>query len=256
VLIPKEHGAYGQLAFPTLTALAAGRSTAAALAVAISAFSAFLAHEPLLVLLGQRGARAAREQRRRARWSLIVFGGSAGIFGVAAVAAAAPAVRAALVVPLALAGLLTVIVAARRERTTAGECLAAVTLSSASLPVGMAGGLPADAASSIALVFAAAFAVATISVRAIITPIARAGGPGRTTAALVIAAALALLIALRFRGSIAPGAVPAVLPVCAVSAGLIVRPAPVRRLRAVGWALVAATALTALILIVQLRQVT
>ena len=253
MLIPREHGAYGQLAFPTVTALAAGRLTAPALAVAISALSAFLAHEGLLVLLGQRGPRAAREERRRARDSLLLFGGCAAIFGVAAIASMEPPARATLVVPAALAAVLAAMVAAHRERTTAGECLAAVTLSSAAIPAGIAGGLPADAAWSIALVFAAAFSAATVSVRAIITPIARAGGPTRATAAAVVGVSSALLLVLGNRRAIAPGAFAAVLPVCAVSAALLVRPPPVRRLRAVGWTLVAATALTALILIVALR---
>jgi len=255
VLIPKEHGAYGQLAFPLVTALAAGRLTVPALAVAVAALCAFLAHEGLLVLLGQRGPRAARDERRRARRSVRVFGGGAAIFGLGAVASMAPPIRVVLLVPLALAGGLGAMVAAHRERTTAGEVLAAVTLSSASIPAAMAGGLPADAAWAIAVVFAAAFSAATVSVRAIITPIARTGGPTRTTAAAVIAAATVLPMALRRTGAIAPGAVAAVLPVCVVATMLIVRPPPIRRLRTVGWTLVAATALTALILIVALRRV-
>jgi YwiC-like protein len=254
VLIPKEHGAYGQLACPALTALAAGRVTTGALAVAIAAFLTFLAHEALLVLLGQRGRRAAREQRRPAWRALIVFGGSAALIGIGAVAWMTPGSQPALLVPLALAGVLAALVAARAERTTAGECLAALTLSSVSIPIGMAAGLTADAAWAIALVFAAAFTSATISVRAIISPIARAGGPSRRAAALVIAGSIALLIALGARGLIAPGAAPALVPVSAVAGALILRPPPVARLRTVGWTLVAASALTAVMLIVQLKQ--
>src|SRR4051812_49522750 len=73
-MLPREHGAYGQLLFPLVTALAVGRPRVVAWLLAASAVGAFLAHEPLLVLLGQRGARAARAQRGQAA---IWFGGTA-----------------------------------------------------------------------------------------------------------------------------------------------------------------------------------
>ena len=63
-LVPREHGAYGQLAFPLITSfLVAGVSTVSLL-IAASVVAGFLAHEPLLVLVGRRGARAQRQQRR------------------------------------------------------------------------------------------------------------------------------------------------------------------------------------------------
>jgi hypothetical protein len=253
VLIPKEHGAYGQLAFPLATALAAGRPTASALALATSAAAAFLAHESLLMILGQRGARAARERRRESWRSLLAFGGVAVFAGAAAVFTIGNTVRIALAVPVALACVLSLAVAVRQERTTAGECLVAVTLSSISLPVGAAAGLPTIAAFTIALVFAAVFAAATISVRAIIQPIARSGGPTRAAAAVVVAAAVGLLLLLGAGGHVSPGASVAALPVCAVCAGLIFHPPPARRLRTVGWALVTATAVTAIILVLAIR---
>src|SRR5688572_29450477 len=68
-LFPKEHGAYGQITVPLITAfLAAGVSTTGLL-IATSMLAGFLAHEPALVLIGARGARAKRDLRQRAiRW--------------------------------------------------------------------------------------------------------------------------------------------------------------------------------------------
>jgi len=54
-MIPREHGAYGQLLFPLATALLIARPTAAALAIAGVAVTVFLLHEWLLVMIGGRG---------------------------------------------------------------------------------------------------------------------------------------------------------------------------------------------------------
>jgi hypothetical protein len=74
VLLPKEHGAYGQLAFPLITALiVAGLSVAGAL-LTVAVVAAFLAHEPAAVVLDQRGARARRELGGSAiRWLAVAL---------------------------------------------------------------------------------------------------------------------------------------------------------------------------------------
>jgi hypothetical protein len=61
--LPKEHGAYFQLAVPLVTALLMGSPTRLAAAFAGGAVVAFLLHEPLFVLLGRK-ARAARRMER------------------------------------------------------------------------------------------------------------------------------------------------------------------------------------------------
>jgi len=102
-MLPREHGAYGQLLFPLVTPLAAGRPGLAALLLTMTAVCAFLAHEPLLVLAGRRGARSAREDRTRAlRW-FTMFAVPATCCGLIAIAFAAPSVRIALVAPALLA---------------------------------------------------------------------------------------------------------------------------------------------------------
>lgn len=253
MLIPYEHGTYGQLAFPLVTALAVGRPTVGAFAFAVAAFAAFLAHESLLVLLGHRGVRASREQRADAWRSLAIFGGVAIVSGMAAIAVLPPAARVGVAIPAMLAIALGVLVALRRERTTLGESLVAVTLSSVSLPIAIAAGASAEAAHTVALVFAIVFVTATICVRSIIVTSARTG-PTRLTAAAVTLAGVAVLLVLAARGTLAPVAPIAALPVCAVAAGLLVRPPSPRRLRVVGWGLVGATTTTAALLIVVLRS--
>ena len=50
MLLPREHGAYGQLLFPRLSALLIGRPAPGAYLLGAAAVAAFLAHESLLVL--------------------------------------------------------------------------------------------------------------------------------------------------------------------------------------------------------------
>ena len=49
-MLPREHGAYGQLAFPLVTALVIAGVTLSGVLIAVAAIAGFLAHEPLLVL--------------------------------------------------------------------------------------------------------------------------------------------------------------------------------------------------------------
>ena len=56
-LLPKEHGAYGQIAFPLATAFVVAGVSTAGLLLAAAVVAGFLAHEPAAVLLGLRGAR-------------------------------------------------------------------------------------------------------------------------------------------------------------------------------------------------------
>ena len=181
MLIPREHGAYGQLLFPLLSALLIGSPSAGAYLLAASAVAAFLAHEALLVVLGQRGMRAAREEGADARRSLALFGGFCAVTGTVSVAVMSFDALSCLLVPLALGALVAVAVFTHRERSTPGEMLAAVALSSVSLPVAIAGALPHIRAVTLFIVFAAVFVTATVAVRAMIGRVSKRGrtAPGR-----------------------------------------------------------------------------
>jgi hypothetical protein len=239
--VPHEHGAYGQLLFPLVSALVVGEPAAAAYLLAVAGIAAFLGHEALLVLLGQRGSRAAREQRSAAWRSATIFGGLALVSGAAALALLPAWLLGALLIPFVLALVVGVFVARGRERTTAGEVLVASALSSLSLPVALAGG-----------VFATVFALATVAVRALIGRTARAGGPPPVVAGVFTMGVVALLAVLAARGVLAAIAPYAALPVAAVALALTVRPPSPRHLRTIGWTLVGATAASAVLLVVAL----
>lgn len=252
MLIPREHGAYGQLLFPLVTALVIAQPSAGAYLLAGASTAAFLAHEALLVVLGQRGKRAAREQLGDARRSLALFGAFCAVSGLVAVVVMPRAALPFLLVPLVLAALVAALVVAHRERTTGGELLVAVALTSASLPVAVAGEVGVPEALTLFLVFASIFAVATVAVRAVIGRVAKSGGPPLSAAAALTLGVLALLAVLSTTERLAPVAPFAALPVCAVALALLVRPPSPRYLRPIGWTLVGATALTAVLLIIEL----
>lgn len=253
-MIPHEHGAYGQLAFPLVTALAVGRPGVAAAAFVAACVSAFLAHEPLLVLLGQRGGRAARERRTAAIGWLAVWGAIAIVTGIAAFATMPEPARHATVVPIVGAAVLAALIARGGERTTTGELLTAATLASLALPAAAAAYARPFAAHTCAAVFAASFAVVTLSVRAVIAARRLGDAPGaRRIAGTSALVAIAALTGLAVNGVISRAGPWAALPSCAVGVWLVTALPSTRHLRTVGWLLVAASASAVVILVPALR---
>jgi len=254
LLFPREHGAYGQLLMPLVVALVIGGAAAGALALTAAAVAAFLAHEPLLVLLGQRGGRASRDQNADARRSLVLFGTVAIVTGCLAVALLPTRGRLSLVVPVAFALVAAVPVTSGRERTTGGEVLIALTLTSASFPVVMAGGASVQAAATVGAVFAASFVSATLAVRAVIARATRSPhGPNRTAAAIVVGLLVLALGILTDYGVVARVAIWAAAPACLLALVLLASmPAP-RHLRRIGWTIVGVTAAAAVVLMAALR---
>src|SRR3954470_19764255 len=141
-LAPREHGAYGQLGFPLLTALCVALPRIPGALFAASAVALFLAHEPALVAFGRRGQRAREEDGERARRMLLLALAAGTALGASAVWLAPAPARLAAAVAAALGGLLTVAVALRIEKTLSGELLAAAAMTSAGLPVAVADGVP------------------------------------------------------------------------------------------------------------------
>lgn len=248
MLIPREHGAYGQLLFPLVSALLIGRPAAGAYLLAAAVSSAFLAHESLLVVLGQRGSRAAREQGRDARGTLALLGGFCGVTTVISLLVLSGWALWSLSLPLVLVLLVAVALFTHRERSTVGEMLVAAALASVSVPIALAGGVTGVAALTLFLVFASAAVSATVAVRHVIGRVTKAGGPPAARAGAITVGFLTALALLAGAGWLAPVASYAALPVCAVALGLIVKPPSPRHLRIVGWTLVGATTLTAVLL--------
>ena len=255
-MFPKEHGAYGQLLFPIATAVAIGRFTPAAVALALASVCAFIAHEPLLVLLGQRGPRAARDQRGQAWWWLAAFAAAALFFGAMAVATVPVAARVSLASTAILALGLAAFIYAGREHTVLGESWMSVTMGAFAAPLALAAGASKHGAFTAAVAFASAFVTPTVAVHAVIAFTRKPPAHGKRIGSLVVTAAtIALASAAVIGGLIVMAALWAAAPAWAAAFVLAARPPSARRLRVVGWTLVATSTAAASILIVNLQAV-
>lgn len=243
-LMPREHGAYGQLAMPLLAALASAKPTPAALLFAAAAVSAFLAHEPLLVVLAQRSARVRREEGGRARVRLVVLAMSALVLSGLALALAAPAARLAFAKPLVGAILLALLIWRKHERSAVGELLAACALSAAAIPVAVASGLSAAMADGAWGAFALGFGLLTFAVR---RAIQFHKGSARGDSGAWAVAGLCLLSGCCLVQAPVSVAV-AALPMGLLGCGVLLAPPHPRHLRRLGWMLMLASLATALLL--------
>jgi len=253
-LVPHEHGAYGQLAMPLLTALAIGRPTLGSIALTAAIVTAFVGHESLLVALGQRGKRALELDGRRARRLLVRLGALAAACAAVGVALAPSAARLALVLPVALAAVVAWLVVRRLEKTTVGEIVVAAALSSGGLAVALAGGVPLSWALACWMTWVLAFAAATLAVQVVLV---RARSKGRRDPGAVHAALAAALVGVAFAAAWwweFPAAAPiALVPTALLSVTVCLARFSPRRLRELGWAMVGSSVLTMVILVVGLR---
>ena len=221
-LWPREHGAYAQLGASLACALAMGPSRRGLAQAALTA-ALFLASEPALVLLGRRGAATGRAWRRLAL--LLALAGLAG----AAAWIGAPGERLRTLLPPAGLGLgLFGLFLAGRERTAAGEVLAAWTFAAAALPVAALGGAPG--AGALALSLAAVFSLGTAVVHGHLLALRR-GAPGPRLAAFLLGPALAALAwaAAGWEAGLS------LLPMTLAALAVWLNPPAPRRLKAVGW---------------------
>jgi hypothetical protein len=253
-LLPQEHGAWGQLAMPLLSALlVAGPSPAALLLVAATVLG-FLAHEPWLVVLGHRGVRAGREDGPRARRVLRRLLLAAAVAGGAGLWLSPPLARWALLLPAALAAAVVALVVAGRERTLAGELTVVVALASSGLAVALAAGAPPRAAGAATATWVLAFATSVFAVQVVL---ARARSKGETElgrrhalAVVLVGAGGSAAAALGGLGWIVGAAV---APTAALSLLVCLVPFGARQLRTLGWGLVGSSTATLLVLVLGLR---
>jgi hypothetical protein len=253
-LFPKEHGAYGQITVPLITAfLVAGVSTTGLL-IAAAVSAGFLAHEPASVLIGARGARAKRDLRQRAlRWlGCTLAVGVAATVGVVLTMDAG--LRFSMIVPIAPAVLLAILAARGREKSWPGEVAAALAFSGAAVPVSLAAGASLETAAVVAIPFALLFVTSTLAVRVVILQV-RAGGHLQAAmatrrAALSVAAGGGIVLGLlAAAGLLAASVLVAATPGLLIGAAIAAYPPAPAHLRRIGWALVAASAVTAAIVI-------
>jgi hypothetical protein len=242
-LLPREHGAYGQLALPLVAALAMGSPTAASAMLVVAATAAFAAHEPALVLAGLRGTRAQREAGDRATRLAVVCAAVAMVGAVGAAVLGGAVVVVASAVPVGLALALLPFIVDHEERSTAGEVLAGAALAAASIPVAVAGGVAIEVAIAAWGAWATAFTAATSAVRWIIAR--HRTGHGPPTLALLTIASTIVALAMATVWTVALAAIPTIF----LAWILVARPPSPRHLKRVGWSLVASTATTALFIV-------
>jgi hypothetical protein len=252
-MLPKEHGAYGQIAFPLVTALIVVGWSAGPLLTAASVVALFLAHEPLVVLLGERGPRARNLLAVRAWLSLHVALAAATAAGILAIDSTPPQLRWAFLVPIVPAVAMFNSTLRGREKGAVGETWAALASAAAGFAVCAAAGRPMTGA-AIALAFAMLFVVSTLAVRVVILR-TRAGGDVRAARATrmaafaAVAAGAAIALAAASIGGLPWVEVVASAPGVAFAGWLAMRPPAPKKLKKVGWTLVGMSALTSVLLI-------
>ena len=254
MLLPKEHGAYGQIAFPLIAATGAGGLSIPGVLVTLAVLAGFLAHEPAAIALGLRGARVRRDQGASAvRW-LMCWGATGIAAAMGAWIVTAPGLRWSFAVPGVPALLLAIAMTTGREKSWYGETLAALAFSGVPVPVMLAAGASTDAAWAVAIPFALLFITTTLAVRVVILRVRGGGNPGAAAATrratLAISGAGAIGVgALILAGHIASSALIAAAPGLLAAAFIVLRPPPAAHLRRVGWTLVAVSTATTLVLI-------
>jgi len=246
-MVPREHGAYAELLFPIVTVFLGGSPTTSTWLLAIGAIAAFLANEPLLVLFGQRGTRTKREESDRARRALLIFGLVALGAGVAGLVLAPTVVQYAVVVPLVLGAALVMLAIQGLERSMVGEGLAAATLSSIAIPLGLSAGLDLTSTLAVALIWLVTSLLGTAVVRLTVArtkaktdeELARVRFK-RALLVLVSLAVIAVGVAAPFGSRVGLWVLAAAVPVAVVVLVLAALQPTARRLRLIGWSLVAA----------------
>jgi hypothetical protein len=147
-----------------------------------------------------------------------------------------------------------VFLARGEEKTTAGEVTIALALGSIALPVAMAAGVSLHAASLLALAWGAVSSLHVLVVRGLLARSRSHGSP--TLAVLVTGGALIsflgvlALVAMRSWPTVV---LVALAPAVAVTCVFFRWPPPMKKLRTVGWTLMASSLATWLVLAVGLR---
>ena len=252
-MLPREHGAYSQMALPVVTSLVVARASPPAVFIAIVVVCGFLAHEPLLLLLGGRGVRARRAMGSRARVWFATMCISMLAAGVAAFWLTSAGARWSFALPLVPAAWVAAAALSRQEKRASTEIAVALAFALAAFPICLSAGAAVDTAASVALVFASVYVTGVLCVRALVLGRRAGGNPLASRAtrfALIVVAvgsALGITIAVT-RGWLPWATLAAAAPGLATAVVLASRPQRAA-LKTVGWSLALMSAAAALILI-------
>ena len=246
-MVPREHGAYAELLFPIGTVFLGGSPTTSTWLLAVGAIACFLANEPLLVLFGQRGNRMKREESDHAKRALLIFLLVAVGAGVAGLLLATTVVQYAVAMPLLLGLGLMMLASQGLERSMFGEALAASTLSSIAIPLGLSAGLGLVPTLAVASIWLLTSLLGTAVVR---LTVARTKAKAdedlarvrfkRTLLVLVCLAVIAVGVAAPYGSRVGLWILAAAVPVAVVVLAVAMLQPTARRLRLMGWSLVAA----------------
>jgi len=253
VMLPREHGAYSQMALPLVTALVIARASPPAVFIAIAVVCGFLAHEPLVVLLGGRGPRVKRADGSRAAIWFAMTATAMVAAGAAGVRLMPAAARWSFLVPLIPAVWVGASLLAKQEKRASAQIAVALAFAFAAVPMCLAAGFSVATAVSVGGVFGSVYVTGVLCVRAIVLA-KRAGGrprASRATRLLLVAVAACSVVAFAIAAS--RTALPwttllAVAPGVGIALALAMRPSP-PPLKTVGWSLASTSASAALVLI-------
>ena len=254
LLIPREHGAWAQLALPLASALLVGGPALPAIALALATMLGFIAHEPTLVLLGSRGARVRTEQGPRARRWLIRLLVPAVLIGSWGLWSSPWPARLALALAGVLATLLLGLAARRRERSMLGEFTVIGAFVAAGTAVALASGTAPTVALTLAVTWLLAFGGSVFAVHVVLSRAQTKGqrDVGVRHAVLVVAlcgggSALAWAQGL---GWVVPAAV---APMGLLSFSVCLSRFTARDLHRLGWGLATASTATLVLLVLGVK---
>jgi len=254
-LLPKEHGAYAQLAFPLVTGMALAVPTLSTLTLGAAAVALFLANEPAAIVLGARGKRLKEQEGPRAKLRGSILLGAGSILGVVGLAAGWPQIWPVVLLPFIASILLIPMVLMGRQKTLFGEFLVITAFTTLLLPMAAASGADPTRAALASAVWWLSFGLGTMEVHAIkarhkkterarwtrwVSPLA---------SGVVVAVAVFLALGQGGFPVLAAPAAALIPPSLAIFALSLTQLHP-KHLKRVGWSLVVANSL-ALILLLQ-----
>jgi hypothetical protein len=211
-------------------------------------------------LVGQRGTRTKRAEGERAKRALLVFTMFALAAGVSGLVLAPRAAQFSVVLPLLLGVTLIMLAIQGLERSMFGEALAAATLSSVAVPLGLSARLEITAVLAVALIWAVTALLGTSVVRLTVartkakTPAQlRVVGLKRGGLILVCFLVIAIGVAAPYGSRVGLWVLAAAVPVAFTVLVMAALRPTARRLRLMGWSLVGANLLSLIAVVTTLR---
>jgi len=254
-LLPKEHGAYAELAFPLITGLALAVPSLSALALGGAAVLLFLLNEPVAILLGARGKRLKDQLGERAtQRASFLLGGATGL-GLLGLWKGGTDIWPELAYPMAAGALLIPLLLRGTQKSIFGEFVVVTAFATLLLPLAAASGADPQRAALAAAVWWFSFVLGTLEVHAIKARLkekaknqwTRWGSP--VASGLVATGAVLLALGQGGLPELAGRPAAALLtPAVAIFALSLIRVHP-KYLKRVGWTLVGANTVALVVLL-------